>query len=106
MVNEYGVKLDLHGYAPSIFKQDEGCFVCGLQTDLVRHEIFHGFNRQRSKELGLWVNLCPRCHMKLHAGKEGLDGLLKFKGCQLAMEHFGWTPEDFRLRFGKFFWEA
>ena len=44
--------------------------------------------------------------MKLHAGKEGLDGLLKFKGCQLAMQHYGWTPEDFRLRFGKFFWEA
>lgn len=106
MKNEYGVTLDSNGYAPSIFDQSEECFVCGRGGDLVRHEIFHGNNRKRSKEYGLWVQICPYCHNEIHMGRKGLDGLLKNRACRDAKLFYGWSDDEFRLRFGKNYWEA
>ena len=58
------MRLDRNGYGPSILDTEQGtCYVCGLQTDTIRHEIYHGVgNRSISKANGFWVNLCPRCH--------------------------------------------
>ena len=62
MTNEYGVKLDSNGYAPSIVQYDvDACYICyGCREKLDRHEIYGGANRQKSKRLGLWVTLCIR----------------------------------------------
>ena len=105
MKNEYGVRLDSNGYAPSIMPPGEGCFVCNRQVETARHEIYHGSFRQKSKELGLWVNVCPKCHREIHEGRGGLDGLLKAWGCRDAMLFYGWTEEEFRQRFGKLYWK-
>lgn len=105
MLNEFGVALDSNGYAPSIMPPGEGCFICGRQGDTVRHEIFHGPYRQKSKALGLWVRLCPDCHMTLHAGKRGYDGLLKAHGCRDAKMFYGWSEDEFRRRFGKDYYD-
>ena len=62
MRNEYGEKLDRNGYAPSIIKppfEADACFICGYSGKLVRHEVFHGPNRTKSKNYGCWVKLCP-----------------------------------------------
>ena len=104
MVNEYGVQLDLHGYAPSILPTD-GCANCKREGDMVRHEIFHGPFRQKSKAYGLWVTLCPNCHMMLHAHPE-IDRGLKKVGETAAILHYGWCIQDFRDRFGKNFLEV
>ncbi len=99
MVNEYGVQLDRNGYAPSILPT-EGCANCKRETDLVRHEIFHGSLRQKSKAYGLWVTLCPACHMKLH-DNAAMDRGLKKVGETAAILHYDWSVKDFRDRFFK-----
>ena len=100
MTNEFGVKLDSNGYAPSVVQiyEDRVCFLCESSGDLARHEIFNGYNRQKSKAYGAWVNLCPRCHMKVH---DFPDKSLKICAQIRCMAEYGWSVEDFRERFGK-----
>lgn len=106
MKNEYGVLLDRNGYAPSVVLayKDDACFLCDRMGDLVRHEIFHGPYRTKSKALGCWVLLCPDCHMQLHANAD-LDRQLRQIGQRLAMAWYDWTVDEFRERFGKNFEE-
>ena len=101
MKNEFGVKLDSNGYAPSIMMDCEGCYCCGKMGDLARHEVFHGPNRTKSKALGCWVNLCPTCHDKVHTKNPEMDWQLHWEGQIKAMEYYGWSIKDFRKRFGK-----
>ena len=105
MINEFGVRLDANGYAPSIVQifEDRVCFNCEASGDLARHEIFNGYNRKKSKAYGLWVNLCPRCHMQIH---DHPDRSLKVVGQIRCMAEYGWTVEEFRERFGKSYVEV
>ena len=102
MTNEFGVRLDANGYAPSIIQPFETgvCCHCEASGDLARHEIFNASNRQKSKAYGLWVSLCPRCHMDVHEHPQ-LAWQLKKVGQIRAMAEYNWTVEDFRERFGK-----
>lgn len=100
MKNEYGVTLDSNGYAPSVMMDSEGCHCCGKGGDLVRHEVFHGSNRKKSKAYGCWVLLCPECHREIHSTAKK-DWQLHWEGQIKAMEFYGWSIEDFRERFGK-----
>lgn len=103
MTNEYGVKLDSNGYAPSIYDGLlDRCVWCG-RTDraLQRHEVYHGAGRDKSKRLGLWVTLCDLCHDQLHHKGGGIDAVLKEDMQRRAMEEYGWSEGDFRRRFGK-----
>lgn len=105
MTNEYFMPLDQNGYAVSImpnpYRPDRiGCYFCGFGGDLARHEVFPGPYRQKSKKYGLWVNLCPACHEKMH--ENGEDTVLLKKRAQLAATNwYGWTSEDFIREFGK-----
>lgn len=103
MINEYGEELDRNGYAASVVqKEDDRCILCGTQTGpFPRHEIFHGANRQKSKRLGLWVWLCPDCHMRVHHMDASMDRRLKKLGQTVAMEHYGWTADGFIRQFGR-----
>lgn len=90
-------------YSTSIMHQPDGaCYICG-RTDraLQRHEIFHGANRDRSKQFGLWVNLCYVCHDQLHHVGGGLDHQLKVEGQEAAEIYYGWSNDEFRLIFGR-----
>ena len=102
MRNEYGVKLDSNGYVPSIVRayETDACFICDSMGDLVRHEIYGASNRQKSKAYGLWVNLCPQCHAKVHEQPEKY-AWLKVIGQRYAMNWYDWSVEDFRKRFGR-----
>lgn len=96
--------LDRNGYAPSILQDDLSCcFQCGhSDMKLDRHEVFHGSNRQKSKRFGLWVMLChDACHLYGVHKYAVLDKRLKEKAQRKAMEHYGWTTEDFIKVFGK-----
>lgn len=103
MKNEIGETLDRNGYAPSIIPwPSDGCFICKKRGALQRHEIFHGaLYRQRSKEYGLWVNLCYECHHKVHNKDSELDKELKRTGETVALWRYYWTVREFRERFGK-----
>ena len=107
MRNEYGVKLDRNGYAPSILSGhgEYFCKVCernGTEDRLERHEIFGGSNRDKSKKYGLWVYLCGNsCHrgrLGVHRNAD-LDFLLKQEAQADAMREYGWSVDDFRARF-------
>ena len=98
--NEYGEALDRNGYAPSIWS-DGRCVCCGRADGLQRHEVYHGSNRERSKNLGCWVTICCECHMGLHHRDAGVDKALKIQMQEKAMDHYGWSVEDFRQRFGR-----
>lgn len=102
MVNEYGVKIDRNGYAPSLLRRTENtCFLCGSNGFLQRHEIFHGTAlREKSKKYGLWVTLCPDCHRLAHSDRAIAKGL-KVTAEVEALEYYGWTVDEFRQRFGK-----
>ena len=95
------MKTDKNGYAPSILGAFDFCYVCYKGGGLVRHEVFHGANRDKSKKLGLWINVCPDCHNKIHFTDGKLDRLLKESSQRAAMQVYGWDEAEFRRRFGK-----
>lgn len=63
-------RLDSNGYAPSIMgTYADECYVCGRGGEMARHEVIYGTAyRQISKEHGLWIYVCPRCHDRIHRG--------------------------------------
>ena len=96
--------LDKNGYAPSVICEQKKCYLCGAEGDLVRHEVYHGPNRRKSKELGAWVWLCVPCHQKVHhPPKDGWnrDLWLKSNCYGLVCYAHDWNDEDFRRGFGK-----
>lgn len=93
--------MDRNGYEPSILGAYNFCFVCYKQGDLARHEVFHGAFRERSKKYGLWINVCPECHNKIHFTDGQLDRALKKHAQRQAMLVYNWTEADFRKKFGK-----
>lgn len=104
MTNEYGVKLDRNGYAPSIMQEDtERCYLCGrCDQKLDRHEPFNGSCRTKSKELGMWVVLCStRCHHGDAHKRFQTARQLKQEAQEAAMEEYGWSTKEFVRRFGK-----
>lgn len=79
--------MDRNGYNPSLFdtEQDQ-CYVCKRFGDTARHEIFGGSSRQFSKALGMWINICPDCHIREHSEN---DGNLKREGQRLFERQYG-----------------
>ena len=107
--NEYGARLSNNGYAPSIIPgHDEfRCKLCGRNgtaDPLNRHEVFGGAYREKSKRLGLWVNLC---HWSCHQGPNGVHSNaakaneLKAEAQRMCMQQYGWTVREFITEFGK-----
>lgn len=98
MENEFGEKLDSNGYARSILHEGD-CIYC-RNSETVRHEVFRGKNRSNSKKYGLWITVCPLCHMMIH-NNIGLSHALMADAQVKAMKHYGWETKDFIQRFGK-----
>lgn len=90
-----------NGYRPSIIATEDGvCMLCGLCTSTARHEIFYGTGeRALSKKYGLWVNLCPRCHARVHADKQGEANKALQKIAISAWLRHGGTLSDFKRLF-------
>lgn len=94
----------------SIIQEDkERCYLCGMNAyfePLDEHHVYGGANRKLSEKYGLKVYLHhSRCHIfnpktAVHAN-EKLNRELKADVQAKAMEHYGWTVEDFIKIFGK-----
>lgn len=101
-MNEYGTPLDSNGYAPSLFPSN-GCWRCGA-FPVERHELYGAALRNKSKALGLWMNLCPACHRTspeaAHQSKDFADHL-KRMGQRAAMFEYGWDLAEWMKRFYK-----
>lgn len=93
----------------SIIQTDkEHCFLCGMNTNLEpldEHHIFGGSNRKKSEKYGLKVYLHHRkCHIfgksSVHQNPIIMKELHAI-GQIKAMEHYGWTVDEFREIFGR-----
>ena len=95
--------------AKSIIQEDtEHCFLCGMNSNfepLDCHHVFSGANRDKSERYGLKVYIH---HFSCHIfGKESVhknakvNKALRAKVQKIAMEHYGWSIDDFRKIFGK-----
>jgi len=109
-VNEYGAPLDRNGYAASILQSSYKCFICEIEDRLQRHEPFGNFNRQKSKNYGMWVLLCWRCHDGVTNRSKKIVNGCSYQQWELdlrkvaeatARADYGWTHEEFIRRFGK-----
>ena len=94
--------MDRNGYNDSIFDTEYGvCYMCGAYGDTARHEVFGASNRSKSKEYGLWVNLCASCHMysplSVHRNAK-MRLKLQQEGQRLYQEKVG---DDFMQKFGR-----
>ena len=97
-------RLDRNGYAKSVLPTVDGvCYLCGNHTETIRHEVYYGTaNRKVSKQSGTWVNICPRCHEKVHRNPNaGIDLLLKRKGEYFYSIADGNTHAGFMRTFGR-----
>lgn len=91
--------MDKNGYNESIMPS-VGCYLCGRGGDLARHEVFGGTGRRsKSKEYGLWVTVCPRCHEQIHMHGD-IARSLRAVAQSAAMQEYGWTTTDFITKFG------
>ena len=93
----------------SIIQKDKTrCFLCGLigyVEPLDKHHIWGNALRKKSERYGLTVYLHHnRCHIfgenSVHKNAK-LDRKLKAHAQKKAMEHYGWSIEDFRKEFYK-----
>ena len=108
--NAYGAQLDRNGYAPSIMQPawSRCCYLCGRPAGgekMDRHEPFGGANRQKSKALGLWVNLhhwgCHEGPGSVHGGDSAAARQLRKDAQTAAMLRYGWSRERWIAEFGK-----
>jgi hypothetical protein len=87
-----------------IQKHTDRCFICGAPRGLEWHHVFGGAMRDKSEKYGLKVRLCHYCHNEPPNGvHQNKDHRLKLQAYVQgkAMEHYGWTVEDFRKEFYK-----
>ena len=90
--------------AKSILQTEKECFLCGSQRWLEEHHVFGAGCRKLSERYGLKVYLCHYCHNEppngVHFNAEN-SNYLKAKAQEIAMEHYGWSKDQFRQIFGK-----
>lgn len=87
----------------SILDNERRCYKCGVRTNLHRHHIYGGANRNRSEYFGCWVYLCAHHHNMSNEGvhfDRSFDIDLK-EDCQERWEENYGSREEFRAVFGK-----
>lgn len=90
--------------AKSILQDNKKCFYCGSTYSLERHHIWGASNRNKSEEYGLTVWLCHNCHNEAPNGvhhNANRRAFLQDYAQRKAMEHYGWSVDEFRNIFGK-----
>ena len=91
----------------SIIQSEKKCYITGRTDGLHEHHVFNGLGKRKlSEKYGLKIWLTGELHnlgiYGVH-GKYGKELDLKIK-CEVqikAMEHYGWSVEDFIRIFGR-----
>lgn len=77
------------------------CFISGRSDNLELHHVYNGIaERKLSEKYGLKVWLNREIHNEIHINRE-MRNQLKADMQKIAMEHYDWSIEEFRLIFGK-----
>jgi hypothetical protein len=87
-----------------IHKHTSYCFMCGANRWLEWHHVFGAALKKKSEKYGLMVRLCHYCHNEppggVHQNRERRLKLQAFAQ-KKAMDHYGWSVEDFIKEFYK-----
>lgn len=95
--------------AKSILQEDvTSCYICGMNRNLEPldcHHVYGGSNRNKSEKYGLTIYLHhSKCHIfgrrAIHNDAE-MNRAIKAIAQEKAMQHYGWSVEDFIKIFGK-----
>lgn len=78
--------------------QPDRCFICGKYGPMHKHHCLHGPHRKNADKHGLFVHLCPACHMALHDHGEHDRELEEIAQRAFEREH---TREEFMRIFGR-----
>ena len=85
-------------------KDTERCFFCHSRSWLEWHHVFGAALKKKSERYGLMVRLCHYCHNEppggVHQNRERRRRL-QAVAQKKAMEHYGWSVEDFIARYYK-----
>lgn len=88
----------------SIIQDEKVCYLTGRCDHLEEHHVFGGMNRKNSEKYGLKIWLTADKHKfkkdSVHMNRELADQI-KAEVQMIAMEHYDWSVEEFRLIFGK-----
>jgi hypothetical protein len=78
--------------------------MCGSHRWLEWHHVFGAALKKKSEKYKLMVRLCHYCHNEppngVHQNKERRQRLQAYAQ-KKAMDHYGWSREDFRREFYK-----
>lgn len=92
----------------SIIQADrEHCFICGRNNradywGLDEHHVYGGALRKKSEQYGLKVYIChDRCHLNGVHKDAGLNRTVQAIVQKRAMQHYGWSIDNFRNIFGR-----
>ena len=89
----------------SILQNEKKCILCGKNGGawgLDLHHVFFGSLRKKSDKHGLTVWLChDTCHLNGVHKDTRLNRKLQAFAQVKAMEHYGWSTEDFIKEFYK-----
>lgn len=88
----------------SIVQSEKVCYITGDEYNLHEHHVYNGANRKISEKYGLKIYLRADWHnmekYSIHMDSE-LDRRIKAEVQQIAMDHYGWSVEDFIKLIGK-----
>ena len=88
----------------SIVQSEKVCYITGDEYNLHEHHVYNGANRKISEKYGLKIYLRADWHnmekYSIHMDSE-LDRRIKAEVQQIAMDHYGWSVEEFRRLIGK-----
>lgn len=95
----------------SIIQDKKECYITGRTDCLDNHHIFGGIrNRKISDKYGITIYLCKQAHLEWHTSPPNAIYIDKVKRLQImqmaqkkAMEHYGWSVDEFRKIMGKSF---
>ena len=91
----------------SIIQTEKKCYITGRTDNLHEHHVYFGTsNRKLSEKYGLKIWIVGELHNLGDFGVHGkygheLDLKIKREVQIKAMEHYGWSVEDFIRRFGR-----
>ena len=87
-----------------IQKHTDSCFMCGSRRWLEWHHVFGAALKKKSEKYKLMVRLCHYCHNEppngVHQNRR-IRMQLQALAQKKAMEHYGWSEDDFRKEFYK-----
>ena len=86
----------------SIMQSDKECFICGRTEPLHLHHCLAGSYRTLATKYGLTVHLCAEHHLMVHDHEELMRWLRRMAQIR-AMDHYGWTEEEFIEKIGRSF---